>query len=39
MDHSDKFWTVCDQLSQDMDYSRDWLDVYGDKLLSYGSPL
>lgn len=36
MDHSPAFWDLCDELSEDMEYGRDWLDANGDKLLMYG---
>ena len=37
MDHSPRFWELCDQLSEDMDYARNWLKINGDKLLTYGT--
>lgn len=37
MDHSPRFWDLCDQLSEDMEYARDWLKANGDRLLTYGT--
>lgn len=36
-DHSPAFWRLCDRLSVDMAYGRDWLKEYGQTLMSYGS--
>ncbi len=36
MNHSPKFWKLCDELSKDMAYSRAWLDAKGDLLMMYG---
>lgn len=36
MDHSPKFWALCDTLSNDMKYGREWLNAYGDKVMMYG---
>lgn len=36
MNHSKKFWDLCDTLSIDMDNSRAWLNANGDKLMMYG---
>lgn len=36
-DHSTAFWRLCDRLSIDMDYGRDWLKEHGQTLMSYGS--
>jgi predicted metal-dependent hydrolase len=36
MNHSDRFWNLCDELSINMEDSRLWLNVYGDKLMMYG---
>lgn len=38
MDHSAKFWAQCDALTEDMNYSRQWLADNGDKLMMYGLP-
>lgn len=35
-DHSAAFWRLCDRLSVDMDYGRDWLKSHGQTLMSYG---
>lgn len=36
MNHGPKFWALCDDLTEQMEYSRAWLAANGDKLLSYG---
>jgi predicted metal-dependent hydrolase len=36
MNHSPEFWALCDSLSKDMKYGRDWLNAYGDKVMMYG---
>ena len=36
-DHSPAFWRLCDRLSVDMDYGRDWLREHGQTLMSYGT--
>ncbi len=36
MNHSDKFWKLCDELSIDMAGSRQWLNDNGDKLMMFG---
>ena len=36
MDHSRKFWAQCDALTEDMNYSRQWLAGNGDKLMMFG---
>lgn len=36
MDHSPRFWDLCDNLAEDMDYACDWLKINGDRLLTYG---
>ncbi|NBX66240.1 MAG: M48 family peptidase [Proteobacteria bacterium] len=36
MDHSPRFWSLCDQLSEDMNFACNWLKINGDKLLTYG---
>jgi hypothetical protein len=35
-DHAPSFWRLCDRLSIDMDYGRDWLKEYGQTLMRYG---
>lgn len=35
-DHSSAFWRLCDRLSVDMNYGRDWLKENGQTLMSYG---
>lgn len=36
-DHSPAFWRLCDRLSIDMEYGRNWLKEYGQTLMSYGA--
>ncbi len=36
MDHSKRFWDVCEQLSDDMHFAKDWLNRHGESLLKYG---
>ncbi len=36
-DHSATFWRLCDRLSDDMNYGRDWLKEHGQTLMSYGT--
>lgn len=36
MDHSPRFWALCEMLSEDMDFARDWLTKNGEALLRYG---
>lgn len=36
-DHSPAFWRLCDRLSADMEYGRDWLKENGQSLMTYGA--
>ena len=36
-DHSAAFWRLCDRLSVDMEYGRDWLKENGHSLMAYGA--
>lgn len=36
MDHSRRFWDLCNSLTEDMDASRAWLARHGDSLMRYG---
>lgn len=36
LDHSKNFWTLCEQLSDDMAFGRKWLKENGNSLLHYG---
>ncbi|MCB1539125.1 MAG: M48 family metallopeptidase [Rhodospirillales bacterium] len=38
MNHSQRFWDLCQSLCEDMDGARAWLSANGDRLLCYGSP-
>lgn len=36
MDHSDNFWNVCERLSRDYDFGKDWMRDFGHDLMRYG---
>lgn len=36
MDHSDRFWNLCDQISNDMTFGKQWLKSNGSALMRYG---
>ncbi len=38
MNHSKRFWLLCEGLSEQMEPARDWLDFNGNSLLRFGSP-
>lgn len=36
MDHSKNFWRLCDELSENMPYGKQWLKLHGNDLMRYG---
>jgi predicted metal-dependent hydrolase len=36
MDHSQRFWTQCEKLSDDFDFGYDWMQKNGHSLMRFG---